>query len=107
MTVEIDQAAIRRFAPDGLLTIQLSSIQYEGRRLPDVWHVRGLTYNLEFTLVSKARTVWKGRISNSGYGQVGAGWKEMGAKTTSEIVDRLIQDKIIYRRPSAQPGPVG
>ncbi len=105
--VDFDRESIRQFKPDGLLTIQLSEIGWEERRLAGVFHERDLKYEVDFTAVASRNTIWRGRVDNKGYGQVGADWKEMGEKTASEVIDRLLRDKILFTRPTHKPNPVG
>jgi len=105
--VDFDRESIRRFGPDGLLTIQLSEIGWEGRRLAGVSHERDLKYDADFTAVASRKTIWRGRVDNKGYGQVGADWKELGEKTANEAIDRLLHDKILFTRPTHKPNPVG
>ncbi len=106
-STEIDGAAFQKFTPDGLLSIELSQIGWEGRMLPGVSHLRDLTYDVEFTSVADAKTIWRGRVSNHGYGQIGAGWREMGEKTAAQIVDRLIADGILTKAQRLRQNPVG
>ena len=106
-STEIDGAAFREFAPDGLLSIELSQIGWEGRRLPGVTHLRDLTYDVEFTSVADAETIWRGRVSNHGYGQIGTGWREMGEKTAAQIVERLIADGVLTKTHRLRQNPVG
>lgn len=106
-STEIDHGAIQNFDPDGLLTIELSRVGWEGRMLPGVRHLRDLMYEVEFTDVNSARTIWRGRVSNSGYGQIGAGWREMGEKTAAQIVDRLVTDGVLTKGHRLDAKPAG
>lgn len=103
----IDYDDLREFAPDALLTIELSEVAWEGRRLPGTYHLRDLTYEVELRSVARNKRVWRGRVANKGYGRVGAGWKEMGSKTANEIIDRMIADKVLRRFAEIRTNPVG